>query len=160
MLLSDLTCETLRANLSYDPATGLFTRLKTGLPVGFRHKQKHYVNITIAGKTHRAHRLAWLYMTGTHPTGVIDHINVCRTDNRWANLRDIKHALNLQNRRLANKNTSTGVLGVGNAKNGRYKARITVAGKAYFLGYFATLPDAQAAYLAAKAIHHIASPAP
>ena len=151
-----LTTAQLKSNVFYSPETGLFTRLSTQRITGNRHKYKKYIVITISKKRYYAHRLVWLYVTGVLPEGVIDHINGDKTDNRFENLRDISNKLNLQNRRTANKNTTTGILGVGNASGGRFKARICIDGRRIFLGRFSTIEEAQSAYLDAKRVHHTA----
>ena len=48
-----------------------------------------------------AHRLAWFWVHGAWPVGVIDHIDGVTTNNAIANLRDVDHALNMQNLKTA-----------------------------------------------------------
>lgn len=147
--------------LTYDPTTGFFTwhspprkanRLKPGDRAGTVNTYG-YVVISIGGVKHRAHRLAWLFMTGNWPTEQIDHINGVRADNRFANLRDVGHEINVHNRRRANRNSKTGVLGVTPYK-GKFAANIYVGGRHKRLGRFATVEAAYAAYRTAKAAFH------
>jgi hypothetical protein len=58
-----------------------------------------------------AHRVAWAMMTGEWPREEIDHINGCREDNRWCNLRAATRTQNARNIVMMNTNTS-GVTGV------------------------------------------------
>lgn len=113
-----------------------------------------YIRICVDQRDYKAHRLAWLFMTGEWPAGDIDHINGNREDNRWANLRVVTCAMNAQNRRKAHSNNkSTGVLGVSKDR-GRFMASIFVDGKSRKLGRFLTVEEAEAAYLNAKRKHH------
>ena len=80
----------LKERLHYDPDTGIFTWLKMsrqpkrlGSVAGGRCDG--YIQIYLDGLIYRAHRLAWLYMTGEWPVGYLDHKNGVRDDNRWCN---------------------------------------------------------------------------
>jgi hypothetical protein len=106
------------------------------------------MRMCVDGHRYPAHRLAWLYMTGEWP-GEVDHINGKKDDNRWANLRDISHAANSQNVRVAQVNNRCGVLGVKPLRD-KFQARICVARKTIHLGTFLTTSEAHAAYVAAK----------
>lgn len=76
----------------------------------------------------------------------VDHENNDSLDNRYENLRLATVAQNNANRRVF-KNSSTGLKGVSQrATDGKYVARITVAGKRKFLGAFDTPAEAAAAY--------------
>lgn len=150
-----ITAERLRECLIYDPETGVF-RWRAGCASG-RHvgevagglDVKGYRIIKIDQVSAKAHRLAWLYVTGDHPRGEIDHINGDRSDNRWANLRDVSADINRQNRRHGTG--VTGLLGVSPAdKPGTFRASIKVNRKQYRLGVFSTAKAAHAAYLEAK----------
>lgn len=153
-----LTAERLRSLFSYDPETGLFTRLslngsKQRSPIRGAKSYQGYLMATIDDRSYRMHRLAWLYVHGTWPTGDIDHINGVKTDNRIANLRDVCRSMNNENRRAPSSRSSTGFLGVrissATIKN-KYYAEITVRGKRKHLGCFATPEEAYAVYLEAK----------
>lgn len=152
---ASITAERLRECLSYDPQTGVFVWLSgcassrhVGKVAG-SFDGKGYRLIKIEQVVAKAHRLAWLYMTGEHPRGEIDHINGDRADNRWANLRDVSVEINRQNRRHGTG--VTGLLGVSPADApGTFRASIKVNRKQYRLGVFSTAEAAHEAYLEAK----------
>jgi hypothetical protein len=149
--LRGLTADQLRAVLHYDPDTGIFTRLipHAGLKQGDRAgglRTDGYVVIRVRGEMFKAHRLAWLYMTGEWPDGYIDHINMVRADNRWSNLRLATWAQNQQNTARRSDNRS-GFKGVGWHKDaGKWCARIKLGGRTKHIGLFATPEEAHAAY--------------
>ena len=152
-----LTAVRLREVLDYDPQLGVFRwRQKTGSAsaktvAGTPHKE--YVRIQVDGKLHRAHRLAWLYVTGEWPSGEIDHRNNNGSDNRWGNLRAADHFTNMQNQTRAHRNNATGLLGV-HQQGGKYRARIRHEGRNKSIGMYGTPEAAHAAYLAAKKEFH------
>ncbi len=154
--LQQLSAKTLRERLVYEPGTGVFRRMldeggcKAGAEAGHRHKNGR-VNIFVLGKLYRAHRLAWLYVTGVWPIGDIDHINGDPGDNRFANLRDVTKSVNQQNRRASNRDAASGLLGVSWHSIGKkWRATIRVDGKSKYLGLFDDEYAAHEAYLKAK----------
>lgn len=155
----NVTAERLRQELHYEPSTGQFTRvvacpgMRAGSPAG-NMRENGYVRICVDQRDYRAHRLAWLYMTGEWPEQDVDHINGNRSDNRWLNLRSATRAVNCQNRRKAHSNNkSTGILGVSKDR-GRFAANIFIDGKKLYLGRYRTADEAEAVYLQAKRKHH------
>lgn len=160
-----LTAERLRALVSYDPQTGVFTRLVTsgseraGLAAGSRNSGG-YLRFMVDSVQYQAHRLAWLYVHGRWPNGFIDHINGDRSDNRIANLRECTKAENAQNTKVRSDNKA-GVTGVYfcTASN-RWRAYVFVEGQRHDLGDFQSKADAVAARLAAKAELHPFQPTP
>lgn len=151
--------ERLRELFSYDPDTGIFTRRinrhggrwMAGTVVGSLTPDG-YININVDHTVYRAHRLAWRYMTGEEPADGIDHINGIRHDNRWVNLRESTQQQNLCN--TATRKSILGVKGVSFTKEGRFRARIQVNGKAKQIGEYDTIEDAKKARDAvAKALH-------
>jgi|SRR6516164_945273 hypothetical protein len=156
-----LTQERIKELFSYDPETGLFTRLidrshnaKKGDIVG--SNSRGYLVIYVDGRLYFAHRLAWLYMIGSFPVYTIDHINGDKKDNRFSNLRDIPNSINTQNVHCARScNQSTGLLGATlDKRRGKFRSQIKVNGKNIFLGDYATAQEAHAAYIQAKRIYH------
>ena len=150
--MADLTAIRLREVLNYDPESGRFRRRgKHGLrPCPGSVHLSGYVLIRVDCILYRAHRLAWLYMTDAWPDGEVDHVDGARTNNRWANLRIVTHAVNQQNLRGAKANSKVGLLGV-DQRGSRFRARIkTEGGRPLYLGSFATAEEAHEAYLLAK----------
>lgn len=154
----ELTAEQLRRAIKYDPDTGLFCRHRAtpkrpAVPYGGSPNNWGHLRIFVCGNLHQAHRLAWLYMTGEWPIHEIDHVNGTKSDNRWANLRDVDRRTNQENQREAFATSQTGVLGVS-LRDGKYWARIKSQGKMRYLGTFDTSEEAHAAYVQAKRLAH------
>ena len=109
---SVITQDRLKELLHYEPLTGIFTRLvKTNRNVRVGEvagtvRKTGYKQLHLDGKVYRAHRLAFLYMTGDIPD-VIDHINRLRDDNSWDNLRAASSYIN--NCNACSNNTFVGV---------------------------------------------------
>lgn len=150
-----LTAKRVRELLSYDLETGIFkwrmrvsSRANAGDVAGCINGNG-YLQIGICGRLYPAHRLAWLYVYGRWPKNEIDHLNGIKLDNRFLNFREVAHAINRQNQRLANVDSKTGILGVQPSGN-RFIARITVGTKRVYLGTFDTSAQAHEAYIAAK----------
>jgi hypothetical protein len=156
-----LTPERLKELVCYHPETGEFTWAKTrrrcrlGDKAGCRMRNG-YIIIRIDDTLHLAHRLAWLYMTGSWPPEQIDHINRNRADNRWENLRAVSNMENAWNK-TAPRNRS-GFTGV-RRENNKWLAEIKVNYKPIRLGLYETPEAAHAAYLEAKRKLHQKFPA-
>lgn len=152
-----ITQDILKAQLDYDPKTGLFTfrKKKGGMPPGSvaGYVQKDgYVAISINGIQYKAHRLAWLYVHGKFPQRHLDHINMKKDDNRLDNLREATRSQNHMNRK-AYSNNKLGVKGVHMCGR-RFRALIKKDGKQICLGVYAKLEDARAAYNKAAELMH------
>jgi hypothetical protein len=143
-----LTAERLRELMTYHPETGLFTylirrprsRIVPGTVRAGSLDSCGYPCLDIDGKRYKAHRLAWLWMTGSWPEPEIDHRNGDPSDNRWVNLREATSQQNKRNR--------AGVAGVSFDKSrsrGQWMAR--VSGRT--IGRFSTREEALAARQAA-----------
>jgi len=149
-----LTVERLRELLDYDPETGEFRwkvrgkGRRVGVSAGGRRDNGLH-RIMIDGARFKAHHLAWFYVYGVWPTGILDHRNETPADNWISNLREATVTQNQQNRSRACSDSRTGLLGV--SANGKgWQARIVVDGKTRCLGTYATPEEAHHAYLAAK----------
>ena len=159
-----ITAAELRELLHYDPETGVFTRIKIVAPQS-RIKigdvagslWDGYWRIKLGGRggrSYAAHRLAWLYMTGSWPEDEIDHANLNSADNRWENLREACRSTNIANTRRRSDNAS-GFKGVYWSKElGKWRAEITVHKKRVFLGSFSSPEDAHASYARAARDHY------
>ena len=83
-----------------------------------------------------------------------DHANKDTLDNRRRNLRPASKSQNGCNKRISQRNRS-GFKGVGfHLAKGRWRSRITVAGKRKTIGYFATPEDAYEGYKIAAVKYH------
>lgn len=126
-------------------------RYKSGDPIGSRDaREDGYACIRIgtrkSSKLILMHRAVWMYHNGEIPKGLqIDHINHDRSDNRIENLRLATNATNSQNRKGADFDSVTGVLGVcvrTDCPKKPYFARITVNGKNYKTKQMASIEEA------------------
>jgi len=150
-----ITQERLKELLSYDPETGLFVWVKRrkGVTVGnvAGHINKAgYVTIKIDQSHHMAHRLAWLFMTGSTPENMIDHRDRSKSNNKFLNLREATNKQNIENAKTPSTNKS-GFKGVFLTTNNRYPnkpyiAKICHHGKYIHIGNYATAEDADVAY--------------
>jgi hypothetical protein len=105
----------------------------------------------INDKSHQAHRLAWIYMTGHSPKNQIDHIDGVRFNNAWVNLREATNKQNQENRALSLTNVS-GYRGVCWKKSlQKWSARVGHHGKRLHIGYFDTPEEAGKAAAAKRA---------
>jgi hypothetical protein len=158
----ELTVDQLRDTFDYDANTGVFVwkirpskAVKAGDVAGCKEKRIGYITIGIAGRIYKAHRLAWFYVYGSWPKGLIDHINGNKADNRIDNLRDVFADGNSQNVRKPNRRNKSGFMGVIWFQN-KWRASISVNGKSKWLGDYSTPEEAHQVYLEAKRKYHSA----
>lgn len=103
---------------------------------------KAYVRTTMEGKQVYLHRFL---LDVTDPKQEVDHINSDGLDNRRANLRTTTHAGNLQNRRGATRNSTSGFRGVSYMKQrNKWRAYAMLNGKHHHLGVYPTAVEAAA----------------
>lgn len=151
-----LTADHLRSILDYDPETGRFIWLVRASAkvwpgqVAGSCNPRGYRRISFEKTTYLAHRLAWLYVHGKWPKGLMDHINGDRDDNRLVNLRVVNAKQNCWNR-CARKNSRSGLKGAYYHSKNLWFSSVETEGKVKLLGYFRTPEAAHAAYTAAAA---------
>jgi hypothetical protein len=154
---NNLTAERVRELFEYDPETGIITWrvdrigannrvcVHAGDPAG-GIKSNGYINIRINGTDYLAHRLIWLWQTGSWPREEIDHVNRIRHDNRWVNLREATHGENRVNSLSRDRVLPRGVY----VKNGKFRAHVANT----YIGAFDTVEEAAEAYaLAARSLY-------
>lgn len=122
--------EYLKEVLTYNKDTGEFFWIKPGhsrtlsKPAGGKNAQG-YIQLEVRFDGNRravyGHRLAILFTTGSWPTGVVDHANGDKSDNRIENLRQCEQSDNCANQNMKRNNT-TGFKGVTKLKDGVYAA--------------------------------------
>ncbi len=160
-----ISAEYVRNILDYNPDTGIFiwkyrtdvsNRWNTkyvGKRAGWKDSKGAYV-LTINDKYYKAHRIAWLYMTGEWPKEEIDHRDLNGMNNKWENLREATHSQNQFNKR-AQSNNKSGYKGVHWDKyKEKWVAAIGINNKSIYLGRFRSKEDAYMAYCdAANKLH-------
>lgn len=158
--MSGLTQERLKELLHYDSNTGCLiwrVRKRNSVHIGDAagSVDAHgYTCVMIDGRSHKAHRLIWLWLNGELPATQIDHINGNRADNREANLRLANNFQNSANR-LRQKNNTSGYKGVSlHRKTGKWQATARLGGCLRYLGLFASASEAHAAYVSATRQYH------
>jgi hypothetical protein len=156
----DLTPGRLKEVLFYNPKNGIFIRISTdskkikpgGIAGGIN--ANGYYAISVDGRIHLAHRLAWLYMTGDYPPFDIDHINGDTSDCRFDNLREAKPHENLWNRSKQSNNKS-GHKNVSWSKPAnKWEVRLRRNGKQIIVGYSDNLEMAAKMAVEARIRHH------
>lgn len=123
---------------------GRYAGTVAGYKVGLQNNA--YIALSLFNYPILAHRLAFLWMTGSIPS-LIDHIDGNGLNNSWSNLRPATRIQNGANSSLSKSNTS-GFKGVSfNKRIGKWRASISCGRKQISLGHFETAEDAHAAYL-------------
>lgn len=150
-----VTVDRLRELFAYDPDTGILTRrvsISNGLAgsvAGTPGKRGH-MTVSVDRKLLYVHRIIWAMQTGAWPEFEVDHRDTDPTNNRWTNLRDVPHVVNVQNRRAPNV-AHIGQRLLGAFRQGsRFTSKIRAGGVLHRLGTFDTAEAAHAAYVAAK----------
>lgn len=167
--------EYLRECLDYNPETGVLTwkeRPRSHFATDGGHKifnaqfpgkrivgkyDKGYICLSLNNLVHKAHRVIWAIYHGSWPADQVDHINMDKSDNRIANLKEATADENSRRMSLYRNNRS-GIIGVSWAKHcNRWKAYIGVNGRQIVLGYFAQKEDAIDARKKADSLYGYAS---
>lgn len=138
-----LTHARLKEVLRYEPETGYFICLIRRRGLKFLPGERlgclqlsGYWLLEIDGGRYFAAELAWFYVYGEWPEGVVDHRNNRRADDRWDNLRLATWIQNCQNKLIRSDNKS-GTTGVFFRKDtGKWSVRIKVNGCYLNIGCF------------------------
>lgn len=155
------TAEYAAKYLRYDPESGKIFfkisssmgRIKAGGEAG-KPGPHGYLRITLFFFGRKVdikfHRMAWLIHYGEWPSGVIDHIDHDKLNNRISNLRDVTNQENIRNSGLAITNTSgyTGVTWNKTAK--KWQAQFIRDKKLHYLGVFADVETARQAVISGR----------
>lgn len=143
-----VSIQALREQLSYDPETGIITRLRGRFAGPMKPDVK---SVKFNDQFLRPNRVAWALHYGQWPTQLIDHINGNTADNRICNLREATHQQNQYNKAPFGQ-FSKGVVFKKDANRSKpWAARIRINGKKIPLGSFATETEAAEAYRRAAA---------
>lgn len=110
-----------------------------------------YVRLEIDGVRLYAHVIAWAIMRGRWPRREVDHRDLSKSNNVWANLRAATKSQQRQNQ-SARRDSATGVKGI-QQRGALWIARITVKGKRIYLGRHPSSDAAAEAYRLASLKH-------
>jgi hypothetical protein len=165
----EISAELLRATMSYDPDTGLlywkprteksvherrWNSRQAGKRVGGFDHPDGYLKARVFGHAYRVHRLVWLYVYGSWPSGDIDHIDRVKDNNRISNLRIATLRENNINQKVKATNKS-GFKGVSwDTRSRKWQVFIRVGGRNKNLGSFREIADAAEAYRRAADVQH------
>ncbi len=140
----------LKLLLHYDPVTGVFTwrtvsskmsRAKVGAVAGYRRGSGYWV-VRVDQVCYHAHNLAWLYVHGVFPNGILDHKDRNKINNSIDNLRIATHSQNMAN--IPHSGISY------HKTSGLWLVRVQKDHKRHQVGYFKTESEACAAYILKK----------
>lgn len=151
MIPDYMTQEFIKQFLHYDPETGEWTwiksvnsRVEAGDAAGTISVHGYRIITLFTGK-YRAARLAFLYMTGVWPTQEVDHIDRCKLNDRWENLRDVSRSENQINRDMQFNNTSGAVGVYWRSEKNKWCAQVKRDNEVQHIGYYETIEEAVAA---------------
>jgi hypothetical protein len=147
-----MTPDQLRLLVDYDPDTGhmlwkprgsrRWNSNFAGKPAFANPSKDGYLTGRLLGRNYKSHRVAWAISTGEWPSGLIDHINGVRADNRLDNLRVVDDAGNAQNQARRSNNTSGEQCISWFARDSKWWVKITKDRKQIHIGFFDKLADA------------------
>ena len=107
--------------------------------------KRTYIMVKVEGEGYVAHRLIWKMMTGADPDE-IDHRDRDKHNNKWVNLRDVGHSINMRNKPVSPNNTSGHKHIHWSSKLSRWVVQLAVPGKGQRqVAWKRSLPEAFAA---------------
>jgi len=153
-----ITQSELKELLHYDEFTGDFTWIKktcrcvrVGKKAGY--KDKKYSTLRINNKQYLAHRLAWLYVNGKFPIGILDHKDRNGHNNQITNLREATVSQNAMNAyRADNIAKCRGVYYESDRQ--KFRVSVHVNKVRIYIGRFDTLEAAKEARIYFAKQHH------
>jgi HNH endonuclease len=144
--------EFLKERCVYDKETGKITwasnrgKAKKGCSAEYMCTNGYKgLAISFNGRRHRflSHRVIFVLVTGDWPSGVVDHIDNIKDNNKWQNLRDCSQSDNTTHRVMKKRYLPLGVVYAGHANS---KNPYVAYYKNNSLGYFKTPELASKAY--------------
>jgi hypothetical protein len=148
-----LTQKRLKELLDYNHSTGIFTwkvrrnqYAVKGAAAGTLNKN-NYIQITIDGQIHYAHRLVFLFLEGHLPEGIVDHLDGNPSNNCIENLRVCSDRDNASNKQRHREGSLVGAY--WSKTRNKFVSQIKIQGKSRHLGQFDTAIEAHTAYLKA-----------
>jgi hypothetical protein len=142
------TVERLREIFNYDPYEGVLRwkerrpGVNKNLIAGIPCRPGGHVVVRIGKQLFPAHRIIWKIVTGQEPPDYIDHIDMNRTNNKWANLRTATNSQNMMNVGLIRSNTSGYKNVYWHAQSGKWMVSVKLNGKSHSFGLYTTKEDA------------------
>lgn len=155
------TQERLHELFDYSIVTGEFWWREPGKgrdhnkPAGWQDNEEYH-GIGVDGVTYKAHRLAWMYVTGEDPGDLhVDHVNGIRDCNAFHNLQLLTHAQNSKKRHRPNSSKTSGLpRGVRRQRSGGYQVQMRKDGVLHNCGTYKTLNEAEwVAVMYGRALH-------
>ena len=139
----------------YDSETGLIAmRNEPKKAIGAARASRggnRYIRIKVFRTHIAAHRLAWRLITGSWPSGEIDHVDGNTLNNKRENIRNVPRTINQRNQKRNCRNT-TGVCGVVRYGQ-KFRASFKINDKKQHLGTFERIGDAEEALKRARSQH-------
>ena len=154
--------EFIRENYRYDPETGYlwWTRQSEAQGIGLngargyrnldkpagRPTRQGYYQVNIFSKRVSSHRVAWFLYYGLWPTGLLDHVNGVKDDNRIINLRDATSLQNQGNRKKTFGCSSKYKGVIWHKRDQKWYSRVSINYKDKHLGSYDSEEEAARVY--------------
>ena len=144
-----LSTAEIRDLFDYKPLTGeLVWKVSRGsvrAGSGAGHKTPAgYLYVKVKKQCYLVHRIAWQWVHGMPPEGVVHHKTADKSNRIW-DLEDVTHRANTSIERTKKSGLPVGVV----RRKARYIAQIRLGTRCQHLGMFDTVEEASAAYQSA-----------